>query len=408
MLGLGYSNYSRLAEDAGPGRLFLVHEPCHSSVLTAYLLRFPPARATRPLCYTAPCTSSHNDRAPTCLKRAGLPFCKSNAGHAYSTTDAHANHHPSGLVVGTVFLTSTVPSTFAFDKPIYSAIVCLTTLAAVLLALGRLLPKGDTSTHKGQYTAVPLEEAHANAGSRTHSPRRTGHAAHPNGLRKLRISFIILVLAICARVELAREILLNVQCTRASWEPLVPVALVAWDCFALRRKRRHDVEVDEQTSTLYEIWECRIMNNPYRYVVAVALACFGSLGATRAVGSPPSTHICATSLPYSWSVPWAQHAGTLLDMVILFCLNGLLYSNDDRASRAPSTRFSAVGWVCLVSGEPIVPQSSLLTSGSSQPRSFRPPSGYTTPLQMWMIDGRCSRSPTSYSGAPRDSMSLFV
>lgn len=259
-------------------------------------------------------------------------------------------------MVGTASLTSNVPSTFALDKPIYSAIVCLTTLATVLLAFGRLLPKGDTYTHKGQYTAVPLEETHTDAGSRTHSPQRTDHVNHPSVLRKLRISFIILVLAICARVELAREILLNVQCTRVSWEPMVPLALVAWDYVALRRKRRHDVEVDEQTSTLYEIWECRIMNNPYRYVVAVALACFGSLGAMRAVGSPPSTHICATSLPNSWSVPWAQHAGTVLDIVILFCLNGLLYSNDDRASRAPSTRFSAVGWVCLVSDEFLVPQ----------------------------------------------------
>lgn len=270
-------------------------------------------------------------------------------------------------MVGTASLTSTVPKSFAFDKPVYSAIVCLTTLATVLLALGRLLPKGDTTAHKGQYTAVPLEESHPSSGDRAQSPHRYDHVAHPSNLRKLRISFIVLVLAICARVELARQILLNVQCSRASWEPMVPLALAAWDYVTLRRKRRHDVEVDEQTSTLYDIWECRIMNSPYRYIAAVALACIGSLGAMRAIGSPPSTHICAATLPYSWSVPWAQHIGTVLDIAILFCLNGLLYSGDDRASRAPSTRMSAVGWACLVGSKSIPSKGScLLTFRSSQ------------------------------------------
>jgi hypothetical protein len=251
-------------------------------------------------------------------------------------------------VIGTASLTSTVSTSFAFDKPVYSAIVCLTSLATVLLAIGRLLPKADASTHKGQYVAVALEEAHFNNAPRDHSPHRTDHVIQPTSLRKLRALFVVLVLVVCIRVELARQITSNVQCARGSWEPMLPLALAAWDYATLRRRRRHEVEVDEQTSTVYEIWECRIMNNPYRYLIAVALTSFGSLGAMRAMGSPQSTHICAASLPYSWSVPWAQHVGTALDLLIVLCLDGLLYTEEEHASRGPSTRFSAVGWACLV------------------------------------------------------------
>jgi len=280
-----------------------------------------------------------------CLSVSRVQACHHHHHHYHH----HADHiTSSGLVVGTARLTSIVPSTFAFDKPVYSAIVCLTTLATVLLALARLLPIGHGSTHKGQYVAVALEETRYNNAPRDHSRDRTDHVVQPTNLRKLRALFLALVLAICLRVELLRQVVLNVQCARRTWEPTLPLALALWDYATLRRRRRHEVEVDEQTSTLYEIWECRIMNSPYRYLVAVALTCFGSLGAMRALGSSPSTQICAASLPYSWVVPWAQHAGTALDVLIVLCISGLLYTEDDHSSRGPSARFSAIGWVCLV------------------------------------------------------------
>jgi hypothetical protein len=272
----------------------------------------------------------------------------SNVSTREDYQDVYTDYHFSGLVVGTATLTSTVSTSFAFDKPIYSAIVCLTTLATVLLALGRLLPKGDASTHKGQYVAVALEEAQFNSAPRDHSPHRTDHIVQPTNLRRLRALFLVLVLVVCIRVELARQIISNVQCARGTWEPMVPLALAVWDYVALRRRRKHEVEVDEQTSTLYEIWECRIMNNPYRYMAAVAVTCLCSLGTMRAIGSPPSTHICAASHPYSWSVPLAQHVSTGLDVLIVLCLHGLLYTEDENTPRGPSTRFSAIGWVCLV------------------------------------------------------------
>lgn len=265
------------------------------------------------------------------------------------------------------------------------------TLATVLFALARLLPIGEGSTHKGQYTAVALEETRYNNAPRDHSRDRTEHVAQPPNLRKLRALFLVLVLAICLRVELVRQIILNVQCARPTWEPMLPLGLAFWDYATLRRRRRHDVEVDEQTSTVYEIWECRIMNSPYRYMVAVALTCFGSLGAMRALGSSPSTQICAASLPYSWTIPYAQHTGTALDVLIVLCISGLLYTEDEHSSRGPSTRFSAIGWVCLVGSLiPNIHTVLVLTRGSSRQRSFHRLCVYSTLHLIPMTGTRCS------------------
>jgi hypothetical protein len=309
--------------------------------------------------------------------------------YAHTSIRLLTTHHLSGLVFGTVSLTSTVPSSFALDKPIYCAIVCLTTLATVLLVLARLLPKGDRPSHKGQYTAVPLEEVHGIGSPRDYSLHRLDNVAHQPNLRKLRALFVVLVLAICARAELARQILLNVQCARSTWEPIVPLALAAWDFAVSRRRRKHELEVDEQTSTIYDIWERRIMNSPYRYLVVVAIVSFGSLGALRAIGSPPSTYICAASLPFTWSVPSAQHSGTALDVLILYCINGLLYPDDDRGSRTPSTRFSTIGWVCLVGKEVSTHLSIKLTFNSFHQQSSPLPFAYTTSPPMLMTGTRC-------------------
>lgn len=265
------------------------------------------------------------------------------------------------------------------------------TLATVLFALARLLPIGEGSTHKGQYTAVALEETRYNNAPRDHSRDRTEHVAQPPNLRKLRALFLVLVLAICLRVELVRQIILNVQCARPTWEPMLPLGLAFWDYATLRRRRRHDVEVDEQTSTVYEIWECRIMNSPYRYLVAVALTCLGSLGAMRALGSSPSTQICAASLPHSWTIPYAQHTGTALDVLIVLCVSGLLYTEDEHSSRGPSTRFSAIGWVCLVRS--FIPNNHtalVLTRDSSRQRSFHRLSVYSTLHLIPMTGTKCS------------------
>lgn len=253
-----------------------------------------------------------------------------------------------GLVASIILLTSSAQTTFAFDKPFHSTIVFLGTLGAAILGVSRLLPRGERRSHKGgEYSAIPLEDVHTNGGPREHSPSRMEDVAYPSSLRKLRIVFLVLVAAICARAGIARAIVLNVQCATATWEPIVPLAFTLWEWATVHRKKRNDVH-DDGEATLYEIWEMRIMRAPYRYLVAVGITCFSALAALRIASSPASTHICAVVLPHRWAIPLLQHGGIVLDIVILACVGSLLHQEEGRGKRSPALRFSTLGWAALV------------------------------------------------------------
>jgi len=254
----------------------------------------------------------------------------------------------SGLVVGTILLSRSVPTTFAFDKPIHTSIVILASCAAAIIALSRFLPKDGGRSHKGQqYDAVPLNDIGRSHGSQEPSPSAED-VRYPSSLRRLRILFLTLVTTICLRVEVLREVLANTQCAGRSWEPLLPfaIAIVDWRTVQIHKKR---VLSDDPDSSVYDELEVYLLRAPYRYVVAALVLGLVSMLALGTTGSPPSTYICAASLPFNWIVPNLQKFGTLLDLLIAYCVGQLLHQQDGRGARSISLRVISVGWAFLFS-----------------------------------------------------------
>jgi len=256
-----------------------------------------------------------------------------------------------GTVVGTYLLSRHVPTTFAFDKPVHTSILLLASCATTVIALSRFLPKSGPRSHKGQqYDALPLEEVGQAHASRQSSPAPED-VRYPSSLRKLRIVFLVLVVAICLRVEFLREILANTQCTAYSWEPLLPLAFAIWDYRSVQRHVRRATDEDPGAS-VYDALEQYLVRTRYGYVFAAALVGLGGTFALYTTGSPTSSHICAASLPHHWQVPLLQHSGTLLDAAILYCIGQLLHQQDGRGARSVSLRFMSVAWALLVSLDP--------------------------------------------------------
>ena len=258
----------------------------------------------------------------------------------------------SGLVIGTVLLSRSIPTTFAFDKPIHTIILVLASCAGTIFGLGRLLPRdaGGARSHEGQqYGAVPLDDLGQPHSSREASPS-PGDVRYPSSLRKVRILFLVLVLAICIRVELLREVLANVQCATTNWEPIIPFIFAAWDYFAVQRHRtRLDADDDNLEGSIYEWLESLLAKARYRYVGATALLAFGTIQGLAPVSSPRSTFICAAALPYRWVVPLLQRLGIVLDFAILYCIGQLLHQQEGRGQRSLLLRFVSVAWACLFS-----------------------------------------------------------
>lgn len=251
-----------------------------------------------------------------------------------------------GFVVGTIQLTRSVPTSFALDKPIHTSIVLLASCATAIIAASRFLPKDGGRSHKGQqYDAVPLGEIGQPHSSREPSPSRED-VRYPSSLRKLRIVFVLLVLAICLRTETLREIVADSQCASVTWEPLLPFALAVWEYWTVHRHKKL-VFHDDPDSSVYDELEEYWLRAPYRYLGAVGVLTLASLLALGTTRSPDSSYICAASLPYGWAVPLIQRLGTLLDIVIVYCVGQLLHMQEGRGARSIALRFMSIGWASL-------------------------------------------------------------
>lgn len=259
----------------------------------------------------------------------------------------------SALVTGTVLLTRSVPTTFAFDKPVHSSIIILASCAVAIIGLSRYLPKDGARSHKGQqYEALPLGEIGQPHSSREPSPSPED-VRYPSSLRKLRIIFMALVFAICVRVEVLRRILANTQCAGRSWEPLLPLALALWDYIIVQRHKRRKTS-DDPDSSVYDELEDTTLKSPYRYMFAAGILSIGSALALATTSSPASTYICAASLHNSLFVPNSQRAATILDFLIVCCIGQLLHQQDGKSTRSVSLRFISVGWAALFSAAILV------------------------------------------------------
>jgi hypothetical protein len=113
-----------------------------------------------------------------------------------------------------------VRASFAVDRPIHSSIVALAVCGACIIGLGRTRAFKDIKSHRNRYAAIPLEEVdRAISSDGTIYGAGNGENEAPMiSLRRLRWIFIVLVAAICARVEVLHQVVKGVQCTRGSYQ----------------------------------------------------------------------------------------------------------------------------------------------------------------------------------------------
>lgn len=259
----------------------------------------------------------------------------------------------SGLIVGTVLLTRHAENSFAFDRPIHSAVSVFASAGAACVAASKWLPRSnsDGKSHKGtRYHSLPLNELGQPHASREPSP--TGErVTDARSLRTLRLAWLILVAALCLRADITRRVVVNVQCAGRSWEPLLPVVFALWDYWTIQR-RRNRKEQDDAGANTYELLVQGITHAPWASAFAVALISLGGMLALSSTGSPSSTYICAASLNFRAAIPHLQHFGTALDVVIVACIGQLVSAQDARGSRGIAVRFASVGWALFVSSHP--------------------------------------------------------
>ncbi|KAF2452650.1 Sec63 Brl domain-containing protein [Lineolata rhizophorae] len=267
----------------------------------------------------------------------------------------------TGLLVGTCYLSTSYQQSYAFDRPAHSATVVLALCGAAVLALERLLPTHRNATEKLRYEAIPLDDIDGDErpARRDRSPSLPIDV-HERGARKnpraLRWMFGFLVVAVCARMEIMRRVIKDVECAnRMSYEPLIPFVLAVAD-FWSSRKGRVRVTEDDPDDTIYDDMFRSVAQSSLRYVVTTLVMAVCGMTILLRDALPGSSYICPASLPIFSIVPVLQFFGFVLDALLVLILWRLL----DRgvAGRAPlglsgprlvglASLFSAAFWVAV-------------------------------------------------------------
>jgi hypothetical protein len=257
----------------------------------------------------------------------------------------------AGLVIGTILLCRSAPTTFALDKVVHTCIFMLACVGATITAISRLLPKENGRSHKGQqYDAVPLGEVNGHGSTNgSIGLYSNDDVIHSGSLRGPRAVFFLLIVMLCARMEILRQVVAHVQCATVSWEPLIPLSFALWDYVSVQRYSPPRRAVDEPDSSVYDVVQAYWLGARYRYVLSTSVMCVASMLAIYLSVSPASTVICAASMSHRWLVPLMQHVGTLLDVGILGCISHLLSQQNAHGQRSAAVRFASVGWSLLLS-----------------------------------------------------------
>lgn len=259
-------------------------------------------------------------------------------------------------MLGSIWLSRTVSTTFAFDKPLLTFTVLPLSAALAVLGLGYLLRQSSdlkTSQDEQHYEELPLNETRQD---RDESPGKSADAPAA-WIWRVKGAIVLyrlqrrhlLIGAIVLRVEFLRHIFANTQCAVLSWEPLIPIVFACWDYYSLRRRQHSLIHREFHDGNAYNAVEQRAARTSLRYVVTVSAVGFGSLFALATTRDPPSTFICASTLHNKWLVPLIQCLGTMLDVTIATCVTH--YLDDDRYSyrgKDDGLRLISIGSAILV------------------------------------------------------------
>lgn len=119
------------------------------------------------------------------------------------------------------YLSTIYEKSFAFDRPVHSAVAILTLCGLCMILAERLRALLPSTSDSQQYSAVPLQELRVSH-SRESSTGLDGALEELRiptpSLRRRRITWMLLVMAICVRVEVLRRVVQNVQCNGRTFE----------------------------------------------------------------------------------------------------------------------------------------------------------------------------------------------
>jgi Glycosyl transferase family 90 len=162
---------------------------------------------------------------------------------------------------------------------------------------------------------------------------------------RVRISILaVAVTALSVRVELFRQIIKKTECAISSAEIYLPLLLALYDAF---RFQKHEgiAAAHKPDAKLYdkvlEATSCYILRSRFRYILSVAVFCYGCRLLLDEWLPLNSNYICPIVLKQQITIPWMQRGCVLLDLLLAVIVYEKLPKSDGSGL---SPRRSVVLW----------------------------------------------------------------
>ncbi|KAJ9245939.1 CAZyme family GT90 [Paecilomyces variotii] len=228
-----------------------------------------------------------------------------------------------GLFVSSaVLLACLYRTTFAFDRPVHSAILACTLTALTLFLCDRystrFVQTNSSSRHK--YVAIPLTEITDQLPSGPSDLEQVEYTTTFNiaGLRiaKAWILLAALVAIFCFRVEVFRQITIYNECSNAGYASVIPFLVALYDYWRFQRHRSVEEDVAPDR-TIYGAAMFQVPRSRLRYVLATAALTLGGFLVASFHEGRNSTYICSLVLNRAPRIHVFRALAVVLDTILL-------------------------------------------------------------------------------------------
>ncbi|KAF2105805.1 hypothetical protein BDV96DRAFT_694595 [Lophiotrema nucula] len=248
---------------------------------------------------------------------------------------------PCGLVVGTSYLTATVDTSFALDRPLHTAATLLLLTGLTFAACQAVLTWRHPAPVQENYMLISLnnDDDDDDDESLADDPLPSGRpsAAYPISGTRLGL-LAVLVLAICARATLFWRIMKGVECATTSPLVFLPLAVAL---FHTALNRRSIIALyNPQNTHLKSILDFMVhaaFRGSTRYILPALFLCASGFLIDWQANLLRSSYICPITTGGVRLIPRLQWVGLMVDCVIVFLLYTLFDARwTSERDRSPS------------------------------------------------------------------------
>ncbi|CEJ54018.1 hypothetical protein PMG11_00344 [Penicillium brasilianum] len=240
------------------------------------------------------------------------------------------------VCVGSFFLVSSYNATYAFDRPVSTAVLVCFLLGILLLAIGRFVPVGSRpSSPIGKRFSIPTDHFELSSRSSSPSPILGSQGPPPTSTRFwLKVGLFLWLLSL--RVELFRRVTLHNECSPAGYAYAIPFLISLYDYWRHQKPRSRagysPLQPSQNLSSNVALSLCRrglhnLTQSQFRGVFAAALISISGYAASSLLAGSQSTYICPIVLSGAARLRAMKVASVVIDTILLIvvaelCRNG--------------------------------------------------------------------------------------